>query len=122
VTLFPQHSRVWRRVARWFLFRPKLLIWVYFGGPWNAKCCFILCPFGIFYSHLVYIFNVHLVILSSFGIFFPRFGILYQEKSGNPGVASLAGLVTFVTFLVQPQSRNSILRRKSFQVSRPDKA
>jgi hypothetical protein len=29
----------------------------------------ILCPFGIFYGHLV---------------FFTRFGILYQEKSGNP--------------------------------------
>jgi hypothetical protein len=29
----------------------------------------ILWPFGIFCGHLVY---------------FPRFGILYQEKSGNP--------------------------------------
>jgi hypothetical protein len=29
-----------------------------------------LCTFGIFYGHLVY---------------FSRFGILHQEKSGNPG-------------------------------------
>jgi hypothetical protein len=30
----------------------------------------ILWPFGIFFGHLEYIF--------------PRFGMLYQEKSGNP--------------------------------------
>jgi hypothetical protein len=31
--------------------------------------CFILRPFGIFLDRLLY---------------FPHFGILYQEKSGNP--------------------------------------
>jgi hypothetical protein len=31
---------------------------------------YILWPFGIFYGYLVY---------------FSRFGMLYQEKSGNPG-------------------------------------
>jgi hypothetical protein len=38
--------------------------------------CNILRPLGMFYGHLI--------ILKSFGIFSPRFGILYQEKSGNP--------------------------------------
>jgi hypothetical protein len=38
---------------------------------WN-----IVKPFGIFYGSLV--------ILWSFGVFSPRFGILYKEKSGNP--------------------------------------
>jgi hypothetical protein len=38
---------------------------VYFTAIGN-----ILWPFHIFCGHLVY---------------FPRFGILYQEKSGNPG-------------------------------------
>jgi hypothetical protein len=37
----------------------------------------ILLPNGIFYGHLVH-FMVILYI-------FPRFGLLYQEKSGNPG-------------------------------------
>jgi hypothetical protein len=37
----------------------------------------ILGPFGI----IVAIWYI----LWSFDIFFPRFGILYQEKSGNPG-------------------------------------
>jgi hypothetical protein len=32
---------------------------------------YILCPLGIFCGHLVY---------------FPRLGILYHEKSGNPGL------------------------------------
>jgi hypothetical protein len=44
---------------------------------------------GIFYEHLVY-FTVIGSILWPFGIFvviwyiFPRFGMLYQEKSANP--------------------------------------
>jgi hypothetical protein len=45
---------------------------------------------GIFYGHLVY-FTPILKILWPFDIFygnwyiFPRVGILYREKSGNPG-------------------------------------
>jgi hypothetical protein len=40
---------------------------------------------SIFNGHLEYLmFNGHLVILWSFGIFFHRFGIFYEEKSGNP--------------------------------------
>jgi hypothetical protein len=45
---------------------------------------------GIFYGHLVY-FTVFWYILWQFGNalviweIFPRFGILCQEKSGNPG-------------------------------------
>jgi hypothetical protein len=44
---------------------------------------------GIFYGHLVY-FTVFCYILWTIGIvrgnlvYFSRFGILYQEKSGNP--------------------------------------
>jgi hypothetical protein len=44
---------------------------------------------GIFYGHLVY-FTANWYILWPFGIFygnlvcFPRFGMLHQEKSGNP--------------------------------------
>jgi hypothetical protein len=26
------------RVARWFIFKPKIPIWVYFVGPWDVKC------------------------------------------------------------------------------------
>jgi hypothetical protein len=72
-----------RRVARWFVFKPKIQIWVNIGGSCH----------GIFYEHLVY-FTVLCYVLWTFGIvrgnlvyFFPFLGILYQEKSGNPGAA-----------------------------------
>jgi hypothetical protein len=44
----------------------------------------ILLLFGIFYGCLVY-FMVVWYILWSFWHIFPPFGMLYQEKSGNPG-------------------------------------
>jgi hypothetical protein len=40
---------------------------------------------GIFYGHFVY-FMAILYILWLFGIIFSRFGMLYQEKFGNPGL------------------------------------
>jgi hypothetical protein len=39
-------------VARWFISRPKVLVWVYFGGPWNGKCWYIFWPLGIIYDNL----------------------------------------------------------------------
>jgi hypothetical protein len=65
------------RDARWHIFKPKIPIWLNFGRSCNGRCWSILWPFGIgilrpfgiFYGYLVY---------------FPRFGMLYQEKSGNP--------------------------------------
>jgi hypothetical protein len=98
------------RVARWHIFKPKIPIWVNFGGSCNVRYIsillvhsvyftdiwYILWPFGIFYGCLVY--------FSRFGMFFvantfqiqpfhkglatqaeTRFGMLYQEKSGSPG-------------------------------------
>jgi hypothetical protein len=57
------------RVARWYILKPKIPLWVNFGGPWNGKrlvhihilghleyitaIWYILCSFGIFYVHLV---------------------------------------------------------------------
>jgi hypothetical protein len=39
---------------------------------------YISWPFGIIYGRLVCLHSGHLV-------YFPRFGILNEEKSGNPG-------------------------------------
>jgi hypothetical protein len=50
---------------------------VYFMAIW-----YILRPFGIFYDHLVY-FVVNWCI-------FPRFGMLSQEKPGNPALHTYA--------------------------------
>jgi hypothetical protein len=58
------------RVARWFVFKPKTRFGSIVEGLAMEKM-YILRPFGLF-----------LVIC----YFFPRFGILYHEKSGNPGL------------------------------------
>jgi hypothetical protein len=42
-------------------------------------------PFGIFYDHLVYFMAIWYTLLS-FGMFYPRFGMLHQGKSGNPAI------------------------------------
>jgi hypothetical protein len=46
----------------------------------------ILLPFGVIYVHLVYF----VVILVSFS----RFGMLHQEKSGNPVPDSISNIAT----------------------------
>jgi hypothetical protein len=40
---------------------------------------------GIFYDHLVYVFYGHWKYFMALWYISPRFGMLYQEKSGNPG-------------------------------------
>jgi hypothetical protein len=71
------------RVARWFVFKTKIQIWVNFRGPCNGRCWYIVCTLGPFYGLLLYFMDIW---YSSwkFGIF-SRFGILCEEKSGNPG-------------------------------------
>jgi hypothetical protein len=63
-------------VARWYIFKPKIPIWVNFGGPCVGRCWYILLTFGQFSRHLVYFMAIWYS--------FPLFGTLYQEKSGNP--------------------------------------
>jgi hypothetical protein len=61
------------------IFRPKIPIWVHFVGAWNGKSWYTLRPFGIGIlwplGNLVAIWYI-----------FPRFGMLCQEKSGQPGM------------------------------------
>jgi hypothetical protein len=75
-TKFPDSEIIATWVARWFVFKPKIPIWVNFGGPWNGKCFYILWPFGIFYWCLGYFMTI--------GCNVSGFGTMHQEKSGNP--------------------------------------
>jgi hypothetical protein len=65
-------------VARCLFFKPKIPIWVNFGGPLNGKCWYILLPFRIFNGHLVCIVCGH-------WFYFSHLVCLDKEKSGNPG-------------------------------------
>jgi hypothetical protein len=58
--------------------KPKIPIWVNFGGPWNGKGWCIIWPFVIDYGHLVHIFAIwqisgNLVSKLQFGIMSPLF-------------------------------------------------
>jgi hypothetical protein len=63
----PLLSKIEGRVARWYIFKPKIPIWVnledlemenvdVYYGHWEfiTAIWYILWPFGIFYGHLVY--------------------------------------------------------------------
>jgi hypothetical protein len=58
------------RVARWFVFKPKIQIWVNYGGSCTGRCWYILWTLGPFYSLLLYFMDIW---YSSwqFGISFP---------------------------------------------------
>jgi hypothetical protein len=63
-----------------------MAIWYFYGHlEYFTVILYILWPFGIFCGHLVH-FVVIWYILRSFWYIFPRFGMLYQEKSGNPAL------------------------------------
>jgi hypothetical protein len=78
------------RVARWRTFKPKIAIWVNFGGSCNGRywsywsaIWSILWPIGIFCGYLVHFYNLWLFVT------FFLFGMLYQEKSGKPSFRTL---------------------------------
>jgi hypothetical protein len=75
------------RVARWFVFQPKLPIWVNFRGSCNSKSWYILWPFGLLYGHLKYSMAIWYIYFVVIWYIFPPLGILHRnkEKSGNPG-------------------------------------
>jgi hypothetical protein len=57
------------RVARWYIFKTKITIWVNFDLLYFKAIRYILWSFGILFDDLAH---------------FSRYGMLYQEKSGNP--------------------------------------
>jgi hypothetical protein len=58
------------RVARWYIFKPKIQLWVIFGGSCHGTCCHVLWTIGLFYNHLVYFMDIW-YISWSFGMIFP---------------------------------------------------
>jgi hypothetical protein len=92
-TQTPNLSKFWRALG-W-----KMFMYIFYGHlEYFADICDILWPFVIFYNHLWYfmticdilwpfvIFYDHLVHFVYILYIFPVFGIMYHEKSGNPGM------------------------------------
>jgi hypothetical protein len=77
-----------RRFARWYIFKPKNPNLGKFRTVLELKIledfianCNISQPLGIFCGHLIHFMVVR---------FFPRFGMLHQQKSGNPAAPDSA--------------------------------
>jgi hypothetical protein len=62
--LFP----LWTKVARWHIFKPKIIIWVIFLAACNGRGRFILWPFRLYW-------RIFVIIYGHFGIFVGYFGI-----------------------------------------------
>jgi hypothetical protein len=52
-----------------------------------------MLPFGLFYGYLVYFVAIWYMHFMAIWCIFPRFGMLYQEKSDNPGSTAFKVLV-----------------------------
>jgi hypothetical protein len=61
-------------VVIWYIFKTKIPFCVNFGGSCDGRCLGYIWPIIIFYSIFVVIWYI-----------FSLLGLLYQEKSGNPG-------------------------------------
>jgi hypothetical protein len=79
----PREGLVTTRVARCFVFKPKIQLWKNFGGSCNGRCWHILLTLRPFYGLLLYFMDIRYICDNL--VYFSRFGILFQEKSGNPG-------------------------------------
>jgi hypothetical protein len=111
---FRSNLQVLDRVARWFLFKPKIQIWVNFGGPEIEKRCYILWPFGIFYGHLGYFMTIWYT-LCSFGTFFP---VLVSCTKKNLATLALEDLFVQI-FNLQPVDGAAIMKRDQFNKESP---
>jgi hypothetical protein len=77
-----KNGQVATRVARRYFFKPKIPIWVNFGGPWNGKCWSILWPFGIYYGNSVYFMAIWWVSCNL--VYFPLFWYIVSRKIWQP--------------------------------------
>jgi uncharacterized membrane protein len=82
------------------IFKPKTHFWYILEGLWMQILiyfmiiwCYTLWPFTLLRGNLVHI-------LCGLLLYYPHFGILYQEKSGNPAAKMTC------KFFTEPSLRN----------------
>jgi hypothetical protein len=67
-----------------FAYQKNLNLGIFGALEWKKLLYFTTTFLHTYYGHLAY-FKAIWYILRSFFYIFPRFGMLYQEKSGSPG-------------------------------------
>jgi hypothetical protein len=92
-------KKVATRAARWFTFKPKILVWVIFVGSCNGRYWYIVYLFGLFYRPFGN-FGVHLLY---FLIIWCNFPVLVCCTEQN-----LATLVATLTFFVAETFFNGV--------------
>jgi hypothetical protein len=75
------------RVASWFVFKPKIQIWVNFGGPCTGRCRHILWTLGPFYNLLLYFWTFGIVRGNL--VFFPVLVFCTKENLATPPLESV---------------------------------
>jgi hypothetical protein len=70
-------------VARWYIFKPKIPLWVNFGGSYNGRCCYMLSTFGLFYGQSVYFMPISIYFIVIWYIF-PQFLYVVPRKIWQP--------------------------------------
>jgi hypothetical protein len=105
------------RVARWYIFEPKIQIWVNFGGSFNGRCWYILWPFGQFLGHIPSIFLQpfgisygHLLYTFPFWYVVPR--KIWQPWWREKSLSSFFSDEIKYSVTFRPESVETFLRRK----------
>jgi hypothetical protein len=70
----------------------------------------ILWPFGIFYGHFVYFMAIWYI--------FPRFGVLHQEKIGNPDFKEYI-FCPQIGIIILPNSRKILMKNLQHRFQEP---
>jgi hypothetical protein len=67
--------------------------------------------FGILYGHLAYFAAIWYTYVIVIWYIFPRFGMLYQEKSGNPGPNMFTHEISSCRHFLRRNGRTFIISR-----------
>jgi hypothetical protein len=107
------------RVARWYIFKPEIPIWVNFGGSCNGRCWCTLCLFGLcilrpFSVGRIWTFGKFCGPLVH--IFFP-FCYVVPQKSGNLAPDMSFVIDCFIASLARNYIHTSPLRHIQFRLN-----
>jgi hypothetical protein len=90
-------------------FQTKIPIWVTFGGSYNERCWYILCPFGIlcrFYRHWVYFSQFWYVVARE--IWHPCYGVLVRKSTHSVSTSAWEWCPDLLNSTEKPQETSAL--------------